>query len=169
MTAILFLRVIIYFCIYFKYNLLLSTFTQVAFFGATSTSTWVDFFGATSTFTQVENKSTCYSSGFDSLKVVPLQSPILTTVVLLYPPSFSHPKSLVTLVKCHVIWFPRRQAVKQDAYRPASVTSTAFTTRLISFWPQLQWQPDTSRIRSGPPQLAASISSSESQVVARTQ
>ena len=62
MTAILFLRVIIYFCIYFKYNLLLSTFTQVAFFGATSTSTWVDFFGATSTFTQVENKSTCYSS-----------------------------------------------------------------------------------------------------------
>ena len=64
MTAILFLRVIIYFCIYFKYNLLLSTFTQVAFFGATSTSTWVDLFGATSTFTQVENKSTCYSSAY---------------------------------------------------------------------------------------------------------
>ena len=38
-TAILFLRVIIYFCIYFKYNFLLSTFTQVDFFGATSTST----------------------------------------------------------------------------------------------------------------------------------
>ena len=31
-TAILFLRVIIYFCIYFKYNFLLSTSTQVDFF-----------------------------------------------------------------------------------------------------------------------------------------
>ena len=56
-------RVLIYFCIYFKYNFLLSTFTQVDFFGAT-TSTRVYFFGSTSTFTQVGTKSTCYSPAF---------------------------------------------------------------------------------------------------------
>ena len=56
------MTVVIYFCMYFKYNFLLSTFTQVYFCLATSTSTGVDFCRYTSTFTQVEKKSTCYSS-----------------------------------------------------------------------------------------------------------